>query len=104
MSARQGSYPSFWLKLSVPVGNLLQAGGIVIGAALLTLAAALRDRGPLASALMVAGFVSIYLCSHALAHWVAGRLLGMQFRYVGVRGTDHAESYPRGFRQLMSVV
>ena len=50
---------------------------------------------------MLAGFVTVYLNCHALAHYIAGRLVGLRFRGYGVRGTDHPEVYPPGIRQLM---
>ena len=44
----------------------------------------------------------IYLCSHAVARWLVGRLVGLRFAYVGLRGTDHPEAYPPGMRQLLA--
>jgi len=50
---------------------------------------------------MIAGFMTVYLNCHALAHYLAGRAVGLRFRGYGVRGTDHPEVYPPGIRQLM---
>ena len=51
-----------------------------------------------------AGWLAIYLSSHAIAHVAAGRAAGIRFRAYGVRGTDHPENYPPGVRQLMSIL
>lgn len=96
------SYPRFWVKLPVAVGNLVQCAGLVLGAAIIALAAALRDTGALATILLLIGLIVIYLCCHAIAHWLVGRLVGLRFAYVGVRGTDHPEAYPPGLRQVMA--
>jgi hypothetical protein len=52
--------------------------------------------------LAVLGILAVYLCSHAIAHWLVGRVVGLRFAYVGVRGTDHPEAYPSGMRQVMA--
>jgi hypothetical protein len=54
--------------------------------------------------LLLAGFLAISICCHALAHWLAGRLVGIRFRAYGVRGTDHPDTYPPRVRQLMSAM
>ena len=80
--------PPLRMKLSIASGNLIQAAGLAAGAALLALA----------------GFLAVYDCSHAIGHYLAGRAVGIRFRFYGIRGTDHPEDYPPGFRQLMSAV
>ncbi len=94
--------PPFWAKLPVLAGNLLQLAGLVVGALLIVLAAAIRGTGPLATLVLVIGLLVIYVCCHAIAHWLVGRLAGLRFAYVGLRGTDHPEAYPPGLRQLMA--
>ena len=54
--------------------------------------------------LLAIGWLLIYICCHALAHWLVGRLVGIEFRGYGLRGTDHPENYPPGLRQLMSLL
>lgn len=83
-------------------GNLLQLAGVVAGVLLIVLAGAIRGLGALSTIVAVAGVVVVYLCSHAIAHWLAGRIVGLRFAYVGVRGTDHPEAYPPGLRQVMA--
>lgn len=95
-------YPQFWAKLPVLAGNLLQLTGVVAGALLIILAAAIRGTGAWSTLVLVVGLIVIYLCSHAVAHWLVGRLVGLRFAYVGLRGTDHPEAYPPGMRQLMA--
>src|SRR5262249_31342444 len=78
--------------------------GLAIGAVLLYVAANLQASDPPRIVLMLFGFIAIYVCCHAIAHWAVGRLVGIRFRGYGVRGTDHPETYPPGLRQLMSVM
>ncbi len=94
--------PPFWFQLSIPAGNLLQLAGIILGAALLYLAANLPALGALRVLLMILGWFSLYVCTHASAHWLVGRLVGIRFRGYGVRGTDHPENYSGVFRQVMT--
>src|SRR5215472_3170560 len=94
--------PRFWAKLPVAVGNLVQLGGIVVGVLLILSAGASRGIAALSVLLAVLGIVAVYLCSHAIAHWAVGRLVGLRFAYIGVRGTDHPEAYPAGMREVMA--
>jgi hypothetical protein len=94
--------PPLWKKLSITSGNLIQITGLAAGAALLALAASMTDPGPAGLAVALLGFLVIYDCSHAIGHYLAGRAVGIRFRFYGIRGTDHPEDYPPGFRQLMS--
>ena len=96
--------PPLRMKLSIASGNLIQAGGLAAGAALLALAATRTGPGPVRLAVARAGFLAVYDCSHAIGHYLAGRAVGIRFRFYGIRGTDHPEDYPPGFRQLMSAV
>ena len=96
--------PPIWIKLSIARGNLLQATGLAAGAALLAVSAALTVAGMIRLAVALAGFLLIYDCSHAIGHYLAGRVVGIRFRFYGIRGTDHPEDYPPGFRQLMAAM
>jgi hypothetical protein len=91
---------SFRRRYSVARGNAYQAWGVFSGSALLALATQLHTT-PVSTAVMIAGFVTVYLNCHAIAHYLAGRAVGLCFRGYGVRGTDHPEVYPPGIRQLM---
>ena len=96
--------PPLRAKLPIASGNLIQAAGLAAGAALLALAAAMTGPGPVRLSIALLGFLVIYDCSHAIGHYLAGRAVGIQFRFYGIRGTDHPEDYPPGFRQLMSAM
>jgi hypothetical protein len=95
--------PKLWFRLSEASGNAVQVAGLVLGAALLYVAAQLHASSIVRIVLMILGWLMIYICCHAIAHWAVGRLVGIRFRGYGVRGTDHPESYPPGLRQVMSL-
>lgn len=95
--------PPLWARLSVARGNAIQGTGLLAGAGLLVLAARITGAAGWRVVLMLAGWLAIYICCHASAHWLVGRLVGIQFRGYGVRGTDHPENYPPGLRQVMSI-
>jgi hypothetical protein len=96
--------PPFRAKLPVLAGNLLQLAGIAAGVLLIGTAASMRSAPAAAAVLAVLGIVLTAFCSHAIGHWVAGRLAGLRFAYIGIRGTDHPETYPPVVRQVLSAV
>lgn len=53
---------------------------------------------------LVLGIVIAYLDTHQAGHYLVGRPLGIGFRGIGLRGTDHPEVYPPGLRQVVSVL
>lgn len=96
--------PPFWLRLSIPTGNALQIAGLVAGVVMLYADARLSIAAPARVVILLVGWLSIYICCHALAHYSVGRLVGIRFRAYGVRGTDHPENYPPVLRQLMQAL
>ena len=104
ISAPAAPRPPLWARMSVVTGNMVQLAGLVLGAALLYLAAHSAVASGVRIALMILGWFAIYVCCHASAHWAVGRLVGIRFRGYGLRGTDHPEDYPPLVRQLMSVL
>lgn len=96
--------PPFWLKMSIWSGNLLQLAGLVIGACILYLDARLQTTAALRVILMLLGWFLTYICCHASAHWLVGRLVGIEFQGYGMRGTDHPENYSGVMRTLMSAL
>jgi hypothetical protein len=96
--------PKPWATVSVGAGTAVQVAGVATGAALIGLAASLHGAAVARLGLVAVGWLAIYLCSHALAHVVVGRAVGIRFRAYGVYGTDHPENYPPGVRQLMSIL
>src|SRR5271157_4927910 len=86
-------------RLSILAGNAVQIAGLV--AACLALAAARSAHSTaMAVVAMVVGWVLLYFCCHAIAHWVVGRMLGIRFAYYTVGGTGNPEGWPAGLRWL----
>src|SRR5271170_893930 len=86
-------------RLSIMVGNAMQISGIV--AACLALAAARSAHSNIGAVVaMVVGWVLLYFCCHAIAHWVVGRILGIRFVFYTVGGTGNPEGWPAGLRWL----
>jgi hypothetical protein len=84
-------------RLSIMTGNAVQIAGVV--AAGLALAAARSAHSTRAAVVaMVGGWVLLYFCCHAIAHWVVGRSLGIRFAYYTVGGTGNPEGWPAGLR------
>jgi hypothetical protein len=96
--------PPFWAKLPVTAGNLMQLGGVILGLLLVVLAADIKRTGAASAALAVLGIVLTAFSSHAIGHWLIGRIVGLRFAFIGVRGTDHPETYPLIARQIMSAM
>jgi len=81
------------------VGNAMQISGIV--AACLALAAARSAHSTIGAVVaMVVGWVLLYFCCHAIAHWVVGRILGIRFAFYTVGGTGNPGGWPAGLRWL----
>src|SRR2546427_11560671 len=87
-------------RLSIVAGNLVQVAGLV--AAYLSLSAA-RSAHSIAAAVvaMVVGWVLLYFCCHAIAHWGVGRILGIRFAFYTVGGSGHTEGWPAGLSWLL---
>lgn len=94
--------PRLWLRLSIAYGNLIQMAGVALGAGLLAAAGGPAPT-PTRLALTLLAWLAVYNCTHSIAHYLAGRAVGIKFRFYGLRGTDHPEDYPPGLRQLMSI-
>jgi hypothetical protein len=88
----------------VLAGNLIQLGGIVAGVLLIMAAAGISGLAVASAIVAVIGIVLVAFSSHSIGHWLVGRLVGLRFAYVGVRGTDHPETYPPPIRQIFSTV
>ena len=86
-------------RLSVVAGNSVQIAGLVT--AYLSLSAAQSAHSTIAAVVaMVGGWVLLYFCCHAIAHWVVGRILGIRFVFYTVGGTGNPEGWPAGLRWL----
>ncbi len=96
--------PPFWFKMSIWTANLLQLAGLAGGSLILYLDARLQSAAIVRFILMWLGWFLIYICCHASAHWLVGRLVGIEFQGYGMRGTDHPENYSGLMRKLMSAL
>ncbi len=86
-------------RFSITAGNALQISGIV--AACLALAGARSAHSTTSAVVAVfVGWVLLYFCCHAIAHWVVGRILGIRFAFYTVGGTGNPEGWPAGLRWL----
>jgi hypothetical protein len=80
-------------QLSIAMGNTVQIAGI--GAAYLGLKASRSAHSPTAAvATMILAWILLYFCSHAIAHWLVGRLVGIRFLFYTVGGTSNPEGWP----------
>lgn len=84
-------------RLSIVAGNSIQISGLLMGCFALVLAR-LAHSAALALAAEAAGWVLLYFSCHAIAHWCAGRLLGIHFAFYTIAGTGNPEGYPVGVR------
>jgi hypothetical protein len=98
---RAAQSPPQCLRLSIPVGNVVQATGLAIGVVLLSIASHTGTATTVRTAAMLLGVVTIYLCCHSVAHWAVGRLVGIRFRAYEIGGPRHPENYPPGLDRLM---
>jgi hypothetical protein len=86
-------------RLSVAVGNISQIAGIL--AACFALSASRTAHSTAIAVLaMVLGWVLLYFSSHAIAHWLVGRLAGIRFLFYTVGGTGNPQGWPPGLRWI----
>ena len=84
-------------RVSILAGNVLQAGGI-LGAFLLLRLSESASSAALAVGAMLSAWILLYFFSHALAHWLVGRALGIRFLFYTVGGTGNPGAWPAGLR------
>ena len=77
----------------------MQVGGLV-GAYFALAAARSAHSSIVAIVAMLVGWVLLYFCCHAIAHWLVGRVLGIRFAFYTVGGTGNPEGWPVGLRWL----
>lgn len=77
-----------WAPMTVPlwIGNLVMAGGALLGLALITWAYTLQGNAAAVSFLL--GFGALLVTTHSLGHLVVGTLLGIRFTrwFIGTIG------------------
>ncbi len=49
---------------------------------------------------MLIGWMLLYLCCHAIAHWLVGRSLGIRFHAYTIGGTGNPHNWPIGLKWL----
>jgi hypothetical protein len=86
-------------RLSIAAGNTLQMGGILV-ACFAVAASRSSHSATIAVALMVLAWVLLYFLSHAIAHWIVGRALGIRFQFYTVGGTGNPAGWPLGLRWI----
>ena len=87
-------------RLSIVAGNILQIAGILAACATLALSRSPSKPAAFAAGMMLAAWLLLYFFCHGIAHWAAGRLLGIRFASYTVGGTGNPEAYPAGLRWL----
>ena len=86
-------------RLSIALGNLLQIAGIL--AACFALGASRSGHSTsIAVITMVLAWVLLYFSSHAIAHWLVGRVVGIRFLFYTVGGTGNPNGWPPGLRWI----
>jgi hypothetical protein len=86
-------------RLSIIAGNTLQIAGLATACAALALAKSTPSKpAAIAAIMMIAAWVLLYFFCHGIAHWAAGRILGIRFAFYTVGGTGNPEGYPAGMR------
>jgi len=78
---------------------VLQISGLALACVALATARSAHSTTAAISA-MVAGWLLLYFCCHAIAHWVVGRILGIRFAFYTVGGTGNPQGWPAGLRWL----
>jgi len=86
-------------RMSIGAGNFLQIAGFVFSA--LALALARSSKVPaLAATGMLLAWILLYFCCHGIAHWIAGRMVGIRFAFYTIGGTGNPAAYPPGLRWI----
>ena len=86
-------------RLSIPVGNSLQIAGIVSACFAFRVSRSAHSTTMAIIAMLVA-WVLLYFSSHAIAHWLVGRIVGIRFLFYTVGGTGNPEGWPPGLRWI----
>ncbi len=86
-------------RLSIAVGNTLQIGGILAACFALRASGSAHSTA-IAVITMVLAWVLLYFSSHAIAHWLVGRVVGIRFLFYTVGGTGNPQAWPPGLRWI----
>lgn len=94
-----GAKRRVFAQLSIALGNSLQIAGILAACFALRMSRSAHSTSTAVITLLVA-WVLLYFCSHAIAHWLVGRMVGIRFRFYTVGGTGNPEGWPPGLRWI----
>jgi hypothetical protein len=86
-------------RLSIAVGNTLQIGGILAACFALSASRSAHSTA-IAVITMLLAWVLLYFSSHAIAHWLVGRVVGIRFLFYTVGGTGNPQGWPPGLRWI----
>jgi hypothetical protein len=86
-------------RLSIAVGNVLQTAGILAACFALRASRAAQSTATAVITMLLA-WVLLYFCSHAIAHWLIGRAVGIRFLFYTVGGTANPQGWPIGLRWI----
>ena len=86
-------------RLSIPAGNSLQTAGILAACFALRAARSAHSTAMAVIAMLVA-WALLYFSSHAIAHWLVGRIVGICFLFYTVGGTGNPGGWPPGLRWI----
>jgi len=86
-------------QLSIPAGNALQIAGILAAYLALRISRSAHSAG-IAISTMLLAWLLLYFSSHAIAHWLVGRILGIRFLFYTVGGTGNPDGYASGLRWI----
>ena len=86
-------------RLSIAAGNTLQTAGIVAACFALKVSPSVHSTA-IAVITMLLAWVLFYFSSHAIAHWLVGRIVGIRFLFYTIGGTGNPEGWPPGLRWI----
>jgi hypothetical protein len=88
-----------FVRLSIAAGNTLQTAGILAAVFAMQVSWSARSTA-VAIISMLLAWILLYFSSHAVAHWLVGRFVGIRFRFYTVGGTGNPEGWPPGLRWI----
>jgi hypothetical protein len=86
-------------RLSILQGNCLQTGGILVAVLASRMSQTTGSTATSVLAMLMA-WVLLYFSSHAIAHWLVGRVVGIRFLLYTIGGTSNPEAWPVGLRWI----
>ena len=99
MNAFASSGRRIFARLSIAVGNFLQALGILAASFALILSRSTHSAVVAVSAMLLS-WILLYFSGHAIAHWLVGRAVGIRFRSYTIGGTGNPGGWPPGVRWI----